>query len=149
VTWDIENHLAVVDSPKTKGVTGEIGARVFKLGNVTIAPQDGTRWATIQASVIEGNDFKSARRVLITATGKTANTDMKWKSEAHDSVGRDWGHAPSLVEGIAAKITLPNSKLKAWALDERGQRRAEAAMSNGVLEIGPQYRTLWYEVATE
>ncbi|HZJ17786.1 MAG TPA: carbohydrate binding domain-containing protein [Chthoniobacteraceae bacterium] len=149
VTWDIENHLAVVDCPKTKGVAGEIRMRIFKLGNVTIAPQNGTRWATIHASVIDGNDFKSARRILITATGKAVNTDMKWKNDAHDSVGRDWGRAPSLVEGIAAKMTLPSSKLKAWALDERGQRREEVPMTNGLLEIDPQYRTLWYEVATE
>ena len=61
------------------------------------------------------------------------------------------GHAPSLVEGIAAKITLPVSgkKMKVWALDERGQRRDEIPLTGGTLEIGPQYRTLWYEVATK
>ncbi len=107
--------------------------------------------STILFTVIDGDDFKSARRILITATGRAANTDMKWTSDAHESVGRNWGRAPSLVEGIAAKITLPVSgkKMKAWALDERGQRRDEIPLTNGTLEIGPQYRTLWYEVAAE
>ena len=107
--------------------------------------------AVILLTVIDGTDFKSARRLLITATGKAANTDMKWTSDAHESVGANWGRAPSLVEGIAAKITLPVSgqKMKAWALDERGLRRDEVPMKAGTLEIGPQYRTLWYEVATE
>ena len=108
-------------------------------------------WAAIQLTVMEGNDFHTAKRILITATGKAANTDMKWTSDAHESVGKNWGYAPSLVEGIAAKITLPASdkKMKAWALDERGQRRDEFPFIDGVLEIGPQYRTLWYEVAAE
>ena len=106
-------------------------------------------WASIQLTVIDEKYFANTTRILITATGKAANTDMKWTSDAHESVGANWGRAPSLVEGIAAKITLPNSKLKAWALDERGQRRDAVPMKDGVLEIGPQYRTLWYEVAAE
>ena len=62
-------------------------------------------------------------------------------------MGRDWGKAPVLVEGPTAKIELPGGgKFKAWALDERGQRRAEIPVANGTLEIGPQHRTLWYEV---
>ena len=108
-------------------------------------------WAAIQLTVIDGDSFSSASRILITATGRAANTDMQWTSDAHESVGRNWGRAPSLVEGIAAKITLPVSgkKMKAWALDERGQRRDEIPLTDGTLEIGPQYRTLWYEVAAE
>jgi hypothetical protein len=126
-----------------------VRGRTFKLGGVTIAAAPDTAWATIHATVIEGVDFKNARRILITATGRAANTDMRWKSDAHESVGRDWGRAPSLVEGIAAKITLPNSKLKAWTLDERGQRRDEIPMNGSVVEIGPQNRTLWYELSTD
>ena len=108
-------------------------------------------WAAIQLTVIDGDSFSSASRILITAIGRAANTDMKWTSDAHESVGRNWGRAPSLVKGIAAKITLPVSgkKMKAWALDERGQRRDEIPLTDGTLEIGPQYRTLWYEVAAE
>ena len=108
-------------------------------------------WAAIQLTVMDGDTFSSAKRILITATGRAANTDMKWTSDAHESVGRDWGRAPSLVEGIAAEITLPVSdrKRKAWSLNERGQRRDEIPLTNGTLEIGPQYRTLWYEVVAE
>ena len=62
-------------------------------------------------------------------------------------MGRDWGKAPVLVEGPAAKIELRRGgKFKAWALDERGQRREEITVMDGKLEIGPQFKTLWYEV---
>jgi hypothetical protein len=87
--------------------------------------------------------FATAKRILITATGDIENTGMGWKNAAKTSVGRDWGKAPVLVEGPAAKIDLPGGgKFKAWALDERGQRRAEIPVANGTLEIGPQHRTL-------
>ena len=94
--------------------------------------------------------FATAKRILITATGDIENTGMGWKNAAKTSVGRDWGKAPVLVEGPAAKIELleflGGGKFMAWALDERGQRRAEIPVANGTLEIGPQHRTLWYEV---
>ena len=98
----------------------------------------------------EGSDFAAAKRILITATGDTENTGMGWKNDAKTSVGRDWGNAPVLVEGPAAKIELPGGgEFRAWALDERGQRRAEIPVVNGALEVGPQHRTLWYEVTRE
>ena len=110
-------------------------------------------WACFQLTVLDRDEratFSTAKRILITATGDIENTGMGWKNAEKTSVGRDWGKAPVLVEGPAAKIELPQGekggKFKAWALDERGQRRAEIPVTNGTLEIGPQHRTLWYEV---
>jgi hypothetical protein len=77
---------------------------------------------------------------------------MTWKSPARDSVGRQWGKAPSLVEGIPVLLTLSISagRVKAWALDECGQRRTvlpvEAVEQKAMINLGPQFRTLWYEV---
>jgi hypothetical protein len=107
-------------------------------------------FACYQLTVLDRDeraDFSTAKRILLTATGDIENTGMGWKNAPKTSVGRDWGKAPVLVEGPAAKIELPGGgKFKAWALDERGQRRAEIPVANGTLEIGPQHRTLWYEV---
>ena len=71
-------------------------------------------------------------------------------------MGRDWGEAPTLVEGIPARLTLPVAadRVEAWALDERGQRMTRVpveAETNGraVMAIGPKWRTLWYEVAVK
>jgi hypothetical protein len=43
--------------------------------------------------------------------------------------------------------------VQAWALDERGQRKNQIPVNadpsgNAVIRIGPQWQTLWYEVAT-
>ena len=91
--------------------------------------------------------------MLITATGIVENTNMGWKNPEHTTVGRDWGEAPTLAEGIPARLVLPApaGRVTAWVLDERGQRReplpVEAAgPERAALTLGPQWRTLWYEV---
>ncbi len=155
--WDISEKgrgFVTVNAPKSKAVIGYGGGKKFDLGGVIIEPgptsQDG--WGVVTLTVMDGS-LKGPGRLLITATGTAENTDMKWKSAAHDSVGRDWGKAPSLVEGVPARITLPVSAagVKAWALDERGQRREALAVDadrdgKAVIGFGPKQRTLWYEV---
>lgn len=55
---------------------------------------------------MKGNmDGKVESDILSTATGYVENTDMKWKDEEKSSVGKDWGKAPSLVEGISEKYS--------------------------------------------
>ena len=125
-----KTHCVTIDAPKSKAVIGHLGGRTFQLGAVTIIPgatlQD---WAVIQVTVLDGDDFKSARRVLVTATGYAENTGMKWHDAGKTSVGRDWGQAPSLVEGVAATIKLPR-RAKAEGLGF-GRARPAADGSSG------------------
>jgi hypothetical protein len=126
--------------------------------------QDG--WCAITVTVMDGSlpTRPSSRvprpvRLLITATGYAENTDMGWKEvpgyPPKSSCGRNWGKPPSLVEGVPATVTLPlpAKRVQAWALDERGQRKSQIPVNadpsgNAVIHIGPQWQTLWYEVAT-
>ena len=78
---------------------------------------------------------------------------MGWKNLEKSTVGKDWGEAPTIVEGIPARITLPYAarSVEAWPLDPCGQRGRPMAVGgstsgNGVIAIGPQHRTIWYEV---
>jgi hypothetical protein len=139
-TVQLGEPLRLLSAPKAEGAKLTLGAT-------------SQNWACYQLTVLDRDeraDFSTAERILITATGDIENTGMGWKNAEKTSVGRDWGKAPVLVEGPAAKIELPGGgKLKAWALDERGHRRAEIPVTNGTLEIGPQHRTLWYEVVRE
>jgi len=92
-------------------------------------------------SVITATELQPGRW-LITALGYAENTGMGWTDATKTSVGRNWGKAPSLVEGVSARLTFPG-KFELWALDERGQRREKLPGT----EIGPQFKTIWYEVA--
>jgi hypothetical protein len=125
--------VVTVNTPRSKAVIGASGGKTYRLGNVVIEP--GTEWSVITATELQPG------RWLVTACGNVENTGMVWKDATKTSVGRNWGQAPSLVEGVKAKLTFPGN-VEVWALDEQGQRRERLPGS----EIGPQYRTIWYEV---
>jgi hypothetical protein len=157
LAWDLsrkERGVVTLNAPRSKAVIGYGAGRRFDLGGVVIEPgptlQDG--WSAITVTLMEDETNRLLSRWLITATGYVENTGMGWKNPEKTSVGKDWGEAPSLVEGIPARITLPFPayRVEAWALDERGQRKTPLPVQadvhgNAAFPIGPQSRTLWYE----
>ena len=151
LAWDTDDKVVTIDTPRSKAVIGFAERRSYDLGGIGIefgALKQG--FGMIQLTVLDGADFQSARRILVTAVATAENTGMQWKDVNRDSVGSQWGHAPSLVEGVPAKIRLlPGGKWKAWALNERGQRREGVALQENTLEIGPESKTLWYELTAE
>ncbi len=146
--WDSASRFASVDRIYSKSWVGRTTGEKQKIGSLFVEPKSRRqKWMCIQWTVIESTKSDNAKRALITATGDIENTGMGWKNAEKTSVGRDWGKAPVLVEGPAAKIELPGGgKFKAWALDECGQRREEIPVAGATLEIGPRFKTLWYEV---
>ncbi len=174
--WDLSGSkagLVVIDTPRSKAVIGYGSGRSFDLSGVRVTPgptlQNG--WSAITLTVIEGEDFATPGRILITATGYVENTGMGWENLGGAVTVRDrWGQGPPLVEGIPARLELPASSdhVCVYALDRAGNRRetvpiagaaAEPALTadegerpasepvgHASFEIGPEYRTLWYEV---
>jgi hypothetical protein len=153
--WDAQRSVVTVNARRSKAFIGFVGAP-YNLGGVTIAPAPNMQnWAAIRLTAMDGRDFRSPGRVLITATGFAENTGMGWRNPERSTVGRDWGRAPSRVEGIPATITLPvpAGHVRAWALDERGRRRADLqvrdAGGKATIRIRASYHTFWYEVAIQ
>jgi hypothetical protein len=154
LTWDYNggDGCVTINAPKSKAAIGGISGGPFNLGGVIIAPKPNIQnWAAITLTVMEGTSFTEAGRLLITATAYAENTAMGWKDERKTSVGAAWGHAPSIVEGVPATITLPVAagRVKVWALDERSQRMGPVAVRDeggkAVFDLGPEHKTLWYE----
>ena len=79
---------------------------------------------------------------------------MGWNAD-HTSVGRNWGTAPTVCQGIQARINLATEAHAATvhALDGNGARTGTvpSTLHDGRLafEIGPSFRTLWYEITAE
>lgn len=163
LVWDVSEAgrgVVTINSRSTKGVIGYGGGKTFKLDRITIEPgatmQNG--WSTITVNTFiprMDNRVRAGEAIayLVTATGYAENTGMGWKNAEKNTVGRDWGTAPSRVEGVPAKITFDvaaSEKVQAWALDGRGQHMAEVPVSvadgKAALNVGPKYETLWYEV---
>ena len=113
-------------------------------------------FGTIALAAIPGDGeyepIGKARRHLLAACGRVANTDMGWNS-ARTSVGVRWGGAPTLCETVpgSVRLAVPGSgKWRVWALDGKGNRvKLIKSMRKGcelLFRIGPEDKTIWYEI---
>jgi hypothetical protein len=150
--------VVTVNAEKSKAVIGFGEGKRFELGSVVIEPGPTvqTGWSVITVTAMEGDFRKPPCRMLITATGSAENTGMGWKNPEKSTVGKEWGHAPTRVEGVPARITLPfpAKSVEVWSLDERGQRKASlnvvaGASGSAVVAIGPEQQTIWYEAVVK
>lgn len=147
-----DGRTVVIDTPRNKGLVGAKTRQPFDASGVSLALVDARNdWGVVIATLLEGDRFTGPGRILVSTLGQVENTGQQWTDNRQTSLGRHWGEAPTLVEGIAARIRLPVpvARVSAWALDERGERRQAIPVTGGdVAELltGPQYRTLWYEL---
>ncbi|MDR1283471.1 MAG: hypothetical protein LBK99_22020, partial [Opitutaceae bacterium] len=158
LTWDAapDAGLFTIRTPRTKAAIGFTRSRAHDLGGLVIRPAPNRQdWATIALTQTLGPRIGAPGRALLIACGDMENTGQIWKNASKNNV-TDWGHAPTLVEGIPADITLalvaPATTLTVWALDARGQRAtpvpATITGNTAHFSIGPAYKTLWYEIHT-
>ena len=151
-----------VNTPNTKVFSGFPKGRTFDLGGVKLAiGETKLGWATVSLTSHDATGFgENGRpaRILLTATGLCHNGGAKFTQDG-DFIhcrGKDWGTGKTVNEGIPATVTLPSkaSATKCWALDERGERKTEVpvtALDDGraAVKIGPEYATVWYEIAVK
>jgi len=151
VRWDWSNPKQAtftVNAPATRAAVGFIGGRKVVLGDVSIEMAATERnWASIALAALDAKPIAESSRVLLVAAGGVENTDMGW-NDKRTTVGRNWGKAPIIAEGIPATVTLPG-RVKVSALDPSGTRKAQvpaapAADGRIVIKIGPEHATLWY-----
>ncbi|GIU77877.1 MAG: hypothetical protein KatS3mg005_1115 [Bryobacteraceae bacterium] len=157
IVWSVENSsggVLTVDTPATKALLGFTDGGTYDLGGVVIEPgQTRQGWSTIAITARDGAalDGSSEAWGVIVATGDHENTGQIWKNAQKNSVGRNWGRAPALVEVIPARITLPVApwRVAVWALDENGNRFAEVPVEDADgrarFRIGDSGPTIWYE----
>ncbi len=167
--WDVSTKgkgVFTANSERTKMVVGFSGEKSFTLGDVVIKPGETIQggFSVITATVMDGDSFQGAKRILVTALGAEMNDGTFWRRYPDKDIQfpppdgervtlrTGFGVAPSRVEGIRAVIGLPvpADRARAWALDSRGNRTAKIAVSgdsrSSSIAIGPSYRALWYEV---
>ena len=173
ISWNFEQSGAAfftVDTPGTKLFTGFVRNREFALSGVTLAPK-ATRldWATVsitragsqspEAPKSNEKPILAAGRYLIAATAAQMATDSKFIDLGEDRItsnpiygGAD-GHTPPMCEGVPMSVTLdghaPNV-VKVFALDEAGLPKKEIpvrSIDGGcAFDLGPEFKTLWYEM---
>ena len=160
VTWNTEipdaAYLAV-NTLNTKLFTGFTAGRVIDLGGVTLSVgKTRLDWATVSLVSRRATGFGekgTSASILLAATGDMGNAGRVLKQVGPKAITlTDRGHAPVMVEGISATLTLPSEAAKTlcFALDPHGARRqpvpVEKAAGGCRIAIGPQYQTIWYEI---
>lgn len=156
VRWNLPsstNGYVTISSARTKAAVGHLRDRVLRWGPVEarVFPER-LSWASFGLTLMGGNDFTNGT-FLVVSSSWVENTGQHWKNDQFDSVGDQWGTAPTRIEVVPFTLTLPvaSARVRAWALDERGQRKAELATTapgEGQTQIRPPAgtATLWYEV---
>jgi hypothetical protein len=147
--------IYTVDAPASKAVVGRCTGRSTKLDGAEFdVKTNAHNFAVLTLCAADGQPLAQSRRLLLAAAGNVENTGMGWNAD-HTSLGTHWGTAPTVCEGIAARITLVTvaKRVKVHALDGGGARVREvpASQTGGKLmfDISPQFKTLWYEIVVE
>lgn len=155
ITWAAETGLYTIDAPAVKAVVGRCTGRTTPLGGAEFNVQKNPRnFAVLTLNAADAQPLAQSRRLLLTAVGNVENTGMGWNTN-HTSVGREWGQAPTRCEGIAGQVRWASTatRAKVYALDGAGARAGEvpATVREGkvAFDIGPQFKTLWYEISLD
>ena len=154
--------FATANAPNVKFFTGFPAGRKIRLGELDLTfGETKLGWATVSLTSLDATGFGADGRpvrILLAATGWAHNTGAKFRDEGDGYIScrlANWGHGPYLCEGVPLRLTVPVApvRLRCWALDERGNRGrqvpVEAKGSGAELAVGPDFRTVWYEIAVD
>lgn len=161
---DAKSPLARADSPRgpVLKITGEKAAGLigFAGGSTQVAgpltakvATGGTNFAVVTVHTLDGKPVAETSRGLVTIVGRAENKGVKWNAD-RTSVSNNWGAGPVQVEMPDTTVTLQRkTAAKVWALDERGNRKAEVPVrfEGGRLtfDATPKLASVWYEFAAE
>lgn len=145
-----------LECPRTRGAVGFITGKTLSLGDITFqVASNRLGWATVGMTMVQGESFRDGCKALLVATGPCENTGQVWKTPTRDALA-SWGMSPTRIESVAMRLHLPSpaGRVRAWILDERGQRRAAARVEAGpgsgsTLVTESTDATLWYEIEVD
>jgi len=121
-----KSGLVTIQTPKTQAVIGFCGGKIQSLDNLEadVTPA----FCAITLSALDGPNIAQARRLLLTASGRVANTGMQWDEKRKTLT--NWGTAPTrieLVQGVVRLRQISNARsVIARPLDGAGQPTAAA-----------------------
>ncbi|MFZ5825471.1 MAG: hypothetical protein ACOY94_14315 [Bacillota bacterium] len=148
--WDYSTGLLKIDSPRSQGLVGFGGGRRVEVGQIAITLETG--FGVVAASSLEARPLAETARILVTAVGRSRNSEMVWNPENPHQL-LDEGREPVTFDPVEGWLDLPPGRrvAGAWALDVRGARAAEARVEEVAgryrLRLGSGAPALHYEIA--
>ena len=146
--------LVTEETDRTQALIGFVKAHRAEVRNLAADVQN--EFAAIVLSAIDGAPISSARRLLLTAGSRAANTGMQWDADRRRTTQQ--GGPPSLIEPVTGTVTLRALSgrvrgVSATALDGAGRPTgapivARRTAAGWVLPIGAPI-TPWYLVRVD
>ena len=155
VKWEAEGEHGAVSyaGEGCMGFIGFVAGKSCSAGGLTLSPGktslDG--FSVVAVNAVDGQKLGEEGRYLLTAVSRCRNPGME-RTKGGESVGRNWGHGPTMCEGVPVTVSAPRSEksVRIFALNPDGTRceelEAEKKGDQLTFRASPKYRTLWYEV---
>jgi hypothetical protein len=156
VKWEMDAQGRGAVTWHGRGCAGLIGfcaGKTVEAGGLGLTPGQTLLegFSVVMVHCVGGQELGSDGRCLLTAVTRCYNRNMGWNAE-RNSVGRQWGIGPTLCEGVPVVLRVAGRAVKVYALNPDGTRREElmpgepAKAGAAEFQLGPRYRTLWYEL---
>jgi hypothetical protein len=150
ISWEpsAKQPLFTVNAPALKVAAGMVSGRKVRLGEVTAEFAKLKKdYACLSVVALDGRPVAESKKLLVSVAGRVENQSMGWNPK-RTSLGRNWGHGPTVAERIKLKLTVPG-KWKAQKLDGAGTAKyrldAQSAGGKTVVTLGEGRRaSLWY-----
>jgi hypothetical protein len=153
-----EGGQVLADTPCYQAVIGHAG--VGATSNLELELE--TPFAAVQVASLDGAPIAQAERLLLVTGARVANTGMRWLDDSRQSLGDDWGTAPTRIEpvtGMLSLVDLDGAKcVLLQALDGQGQpmgeprpfvRERAGSGTRFIVPLTGDPPTLWYSVHVE
>lgn len=145
--------LFLIATPRAAAVVGFIGGTRQAAGSLEVdCPAFGRNFASVTAVALDGRPLPESTRILVTLVARVANQGMVWNAE-RTTVGRHWGHGPTIAERVPATLSLACSgprQVFALAPDGTRAKPVPAVYQKGRLTFSdsPDDHTIDYEIVT-
>ena len=148
--WNYGAGYVTADTPRTQAAVGFLAGVPVTLADCEI--RTSNRIASILVTSWDGKPLKESRHILITAVGRSRNTDMAYSRGGQRLIAI--GKSPVLLEGVKGSVTLGRTgKCTVTALSPYGYKTVEVApQAEGgkiTIPMTGENKAVYYEVKFE
>lgn len=145
--WNYGRGYVTANTPRTQAAVGFLAGTPIRLADCEILTSN--RCASILVSSWDGQPLKASRHILITAVGRSRNTDMAYSRGGQRLLAI--GKSPVLLEGVLGTVRLPRpGPCTITALSPYGYKTAEVAAKadadSVVVPLDGRNKAAYYEV---
>jgi hypothetical protein len=149
LSWFVEEGKGLYAAAGRNAVVVVGHAQHFDLGTRGRIKLDAPGFVSLTLTALDDKALEASDRILITACGRCQNTGMVF-GEDRQTVGRQWGRAPVLIEPVTGTVGLSDAQWQGWSLSPDGTRKQRIStvtqQGHTQLVMTAAHKTMWYLV---